>query len=908
MKKEYFNTKDFFGISLSSPEWLIKETSFGLDEQHTQESIFTLGNGFIGSRGVLEEYPERAMPGTFITGIYDKSGAQVEELVNLPNPIHFIFAVEGEKLDMHFMGFLKHVRYLDMHKGLLVRKTLFKDGKNRKFLYQSLRFFNMKNPHIGWMKVSLTLLNGKAEVTALDFLDDSATNYGGLVYGTRRHMRLMDADTKNEINYYAYRTITSKIWVAYADRLFVEKNSNQMLLHDRAHNFELQKGETITFTKVFTINTSLQHHVGELKEKSLRLLKETSSRGLQESLKEHVEEWKRRWEQANVTIKGDKLSDKALRLNIYHLIIAAYKGNFPMSIGARALSGQGYRGHIFWDSEIFMLPFYLYTDPPMAKNMLLYRYKRLSQAIANAKKRNYKGALFPWQSASIGDEVTLRYAKDTDGTIMKVETMDYEHHISADIAYAVFNYYRATDDFDFIIHHGAEIVFSTARFWASCVTFNEKMKKYEILDVIGPDEFHTRVKNDFYTNILASWNMEYARSLYYEIKEKYPDAFYRLEHNLRLHEREVDGWRDIAKDIYIPKPKEGIIEQFKGYFKKKQISIRSYSDFFMPEAPQHLSYKDFDKTQFIKQADVLFLFYLLPQRFDWEQKIKNYQYYIKRTLHQSSLSPSIHALLASEFGDCLRAYLFFLFSSQIDLKNLHNNSDGGMHMANAGGIWQAAIFGFAGISFEDNKLTINPRLPAHWKLMQFKIFRGKSLLRLALNNKEVEVTYYPNQAKNANIQIGIFEKNYSIEPFKTIKVKIGRKEAVMVSAKRLKDIIREENLIFVNENDPIKRVSHVLKEKNASSVPVVKANNQLCGIISKKDIVGVTEREDLAQLKAKDIMNKSVEYVNLSDHVEIALRLFTERSFQLLPVVKGKTLVGCITRKEILSVCSGENY
>ena len=910
MKRKEFNSRDFFGINLSSPEWLIKETSFGLDPQHIQESIFTLGNGFIGSRGILEENPESAMPGTFITGVYDKSGAQVEELVNLPNPIHFIIAADGEKLDMRFMQFLKHIRYIDMQKGFLVRRTLFKDGKGKKFLYQSLRLFSMSNPNLSYMKISLTLLNGKSELTALDILDDSVTNTGGLIYGSRRHVRLMDADTKENINYHAYRTNTSKIWVAYADYLTVEhRGKPQTVLEDRTYNFEMMAGETVTFTKILSICTSKQHHVGRLKEETRRVVQDAILKGFEQNIEAHINAWKSRWEQANITIRGDDLCDKALRFNIYHLLIAGYKGNFPMSIGARALTGQGYRGHIFWDSEIFMLPFYIYTDPVIAKSMLLYRYHRLDAARKNAMVKGFKGALFPWESAERGDEATPQYAKDIDGSVIKMDTMDFEQHICADVAFGIFNYYRDTDDIEFMIHQGAEIIFEIARFWASRVVFNDKRNKFEILDITGPDEFHPRVKNNAFTNVMASWNMEYAYDLYHELKEKQPELIKQVIHKVRFDNGELENWKKISSNIYVPlSSKKGIIEQFEDYFKKKEVVIKSYNDYFMPEAPKHISYSGFNRTKFIKQADTLLLFYLLPEKFSDDEKINNYNYYIKRTLHQSSLSHSMHALLAAEFSDYLRAYALFLFAAQVDLKNLHNNTDGGMHMASAGGIWQAAIFGFAGIGFADNKITINPRLPAHWKLMQFNIFWRKHLLKLAVGNKNVKVTFYPASSKDENIQIEIFKINYSLEPLKTMSVRLRRKEAIMVSMRRLKDIIKQENLIFINENDPLKEVSRLLRERSVSSVPVVTDNNQLCGIISKQDIVGVTEREDISQLKAKDIMNKAVEYVKACDHVEIALRLFTERSFQLLPVVRGKTLVGCITRKEILSACSGENY
>ncbi|MBN1871375.1 MAG: CBS domain-containing protein [Candidatus Omnitrophica bacterium] len=898
--------KTFFGLELSSPEWLIKETGFGLDPQHIQESLFTLGNGFIGSRGVLEEIPESAMPGTFIAGLYDKSGAQVEELVNLPNPINFIVAAEGEKLDMRFMEYIKHVRYLDMQKGMVFRRTVFQDGKKRRFLYKSLRFFSMNNPNLLEMKVSITLLNGKAELTALDIMDDSVANYGGLIYGFRRHFRLMDVDTKSDVlNYYAFRTHTSKIWVAYADFLMMERDGRQVALHDRFYDFELKAGETITFTKTMAITTSLQYRVSNLKEETLRILNNAVSAGFERNAKDHIETWKTIWEHANIKIDGDELCDRALRFNIYHLVIAGFKGNFPMNIGARALTGQGYRGHIFWDSEIFMLPFYIYTDPLIAKNILLYRYYRLNGARSNAKVRGYQGVLFPWESGSKGDDVTPRYAKDIDGSVIKIETIEYEQHITADIAYGVYNYYRATEDTDFMVNQGAEIVMESARFWASRVTFNLSRKKYEIHNVIGPDEFHINVKNNSYTNYMAAWNLEYAHDIYHDLKKNNPQELEDLMSKIRLSEKEVAAWKEIGDNMFIPiSKKTGIIEQFEGYFKKKETVVRNYDKQFMPEAPSHYSYSDFDKTQFIKQADTLLLFNLFPERFTAEEKRKNYRFYIKRTLHQSSLSHSSHCLIAAQLGDYLRAFALYLFAVHVDLKNLHNNTDGGMHMANVGGVWQATVFGFAGLSFYSDAIAVNPVLPRHWKEISFNLFWKKSLLKVSVNNKMVSIICYPMNSNQSGIKAIIFNKEFILEPFKIYEFK---RKARDIHMRRVRDIMRKDSFISANEDTPVRRISHFLVDHNISSVPIIDSSSQLQGIVSEQDILKVTD-SDLSKLKAKDIMNKSVEYVKEDDHIEIAIRIFTERPFRMLPVLRGKTVVGVLSRQEVLSACTGEYY
>jgi len=902
MKAEKRNIYEYFGIKLSPRKWLIEDRDFGLDYQHVQETLFSLGNGFIGSRGVFEELPERALPGTFISGVYDRSGAQVEELVNLPNPINFFLLSEGEKIDMFLMRPIKHVRFLDMNKGLLARNSVFKDGKKRKFIYRSLRFFSLDNPHIGAMKVSVTLLNGTSDMTSLDFLNE-AENTGGLMYGTRKHYRLKEFLSRENEHYRAYQTHTTRTWIAYADQFEVEIKGKKTVLEDRVFNFRINEGETVTFTKIFSVLSSLETSKKRLRKETLGNLEKAVKTGFNGLIEAHLEKWKEKWRQADIAVEGDSSSEKALRFNIYHLLIAHTKYNLLGSIGARALTGQGYRGHVFWDSEIFMLPFYLYNFPELARKMLIYRYERMDEARKIARHKGYNGVLFPWESGSSGNDVTPRYAKDVNGSYAEINTMDYEHHISADVAFGVYDYLRATGDYNFQLDYGAEIVFETARFWASRAV-SGKGGKYEINEVIGPDEFHIKVNNNAFTNLMAAWNMEYASYLFYELQKNSPDKLKEITGKIDINKEETDRWINISRNIFVPISKSGIIEEFEGYFNKKERKIKTYSRNFMPEAPKLKSYADYDQYKFVKQADTLLLMYLLPERFSRREILRNYTYYIARTLHQSSLSHSTHALLAAKLCDRPRAYAFFRFAANVDLKNLHKNSDGGMHMASAGGVWQAAIKGFAGIGFDRNAIRIEPRLPGNWKKMKFKLVWKNNVMGFTVTHNSVTARLI-NSDKDSEVFLESFDKKYILSKGKSDKVRIIVKEEHM---KKVGDVMEKEKIAAVRENTPIKNISRIMTEDETASVAVVGKENDYLGVVFERDVLKAFEEGGYGRLKAADLMRETAPVLKESDSIEEAVKKFEDIPQESLPVLKNKKLVGVLERRKVLAVCIGEYY
>jgi kojibiose phosphorylase len=401
-----------------------------------------------------------------------------------------------------------------------------------------------------------------------------------------------------------------------------------------------------------------------------------------------------------------------------------------VSIGAKTLSGFGYRGHVFWDTEIFMLPFFIYTRPEIARNLLSYRCHTLPGARRKAQKNGFPGAQYAWESAATGDEVTPVWVPDFNDpqALVRIWCGDIEIHVSADVAHAIRKYWLITGDDEFMLACGLEIILETARFWASRAEWIGEKGRYEFTDVIGPDEYHDHVDNNAYTNYLARWHLIKAADLVSWAAENYPGQLKELTMRIGLGDEEPDRWRQVAGKIHLPFSAESqLIEQFDGYFRRRDVNLAEYSQ--RTQSMQViLGIEGASQTQVIKQPDVLMLLYLLPKMFDEQTFRANYEYYSARTDHTygSSLGPAIQAIMACKVGRVEEAYEHFLRSAHADLYDVRGNAGDGIHGASAGGLWQAIVFGFAGLEFNKAGWALNPRFPEHWRRLAFKFYyRGE---------------------------------------------------------------------------------------------------------------------------------------------------------------------------------------
>jgi trehalose/maltose hydrolase-like predicted phosphorylase len=454
----------------------------------------------------------------------------------------------------------------------------------------------------------------------------------------------------------------------------------------------------------------------------------------------HTTAWAREWEQCDVIIEGDEKAQIALRFNLYHLLIAAPRRDERVSIGAKTLSGYGYRGHAFWDTEIFMLPFFSYTRPEIARNLLSYRWHNLPGARKKASQNGFRGAQYPWESAATGEEVTPTWVPHpTERTqLIRIWTGDIEIHVSADIAYAVYQYWQTSGDDEFLCQRGAEMILETARFWADRAEWKAERGRYEFTNVIGPDEYHDHVDNNAYTNYFARWHLLVACQLVDWLKAHFPKRFEELTEQLTLESGELKNWQSMIDQVFIPSdPETGLIEQFDGYFNRREVNLGKYEDRVI-SMQALFGIEEINLTKVLKQPDVLMLLYLHPEAFDDQTVRSNYAYYTPRTDHTygSSLGPTIQSIMACRVGKLEEAYEHFMRAACADLFDIRGNSKDGIHGASAGGLWQAVVFGFAGLQVNSAGWSLHPNLPPGWKRVMFKFCYHGKLQEVEVKNQD----------------------------------------------------------------------------------------------------------------------------------------------------------------------------
>jgi kojibiose phosphorylase len=740
---------------LTNVEWLIRERGFDPGKGAGFESVFSLGNGYIGSRGVLEEMPAGSSQGTYVAGIFDKSEAETVEIVNLPDPVGFLIYADGEPVALDQMEVTGHERVLDMRHGSLVRRTSYRSKKSGLYEYRSLRAFSAADEHIMLMRVYFVALGSDVDILVKSTIDASTLNIRKEMGTEVAHYSVVKADQTDGVGYLAVKLNDSGRMVAYATDLSVQTSDSGGDEDDEdadivnvdvdvlrtsefadgklteSVRFKARKGMVYTFEKIVSIYTSRDvppEDARNIRDVTVDALKRSRNTGFDGMLAAHAGVWEEMWSAADIVIDGDPDAMKALRFNLYHLMIAGSKSDDQVSIAPKALTSSWYNGHFFWDTELFVLPFFTFTYPGIARNLLMYRYYRLDEARKNARKQNLPGALFPWESAETGEEVTPKTWVNPEGTIIDVHTMEREHHINGDVAYAVYQYYRATADTGFLLNYGAEIILETARFWAGRVIYNDTTGKYEIKDVIGPNEYQECVDNNVYTNYLARWNLRCGILLYTEILRGYPDKRKTLCEKIGLKQSEIDAWRKIADNIEFTVLDDGMIEEFSGYFEKLDVTIEKWNERGMPVFPDAVPLERAHESQLVKQADVVLLLHLFNEDFPSDVRKINLDYYDRRTTHESSLSPSIYSILCTEVGDVDRAYRYFKYALYGDLSDNYGNLKHGIHAASLGGVWQAVVFGFAGVRMKSRGgrgageiLTVNPRLPENWKRLRFNL-------------------------------------------------------------------------------------------------------------------------------------------------------------------------------------------
>nr|WP_082676271.1 beta-phosphoglucomutase [Shouchella shacheensis] len=698
----------------------ITESAFDLEAINSLASNMALSNGYMGVRASHEEdYPEQTR-GMYVAGIYNRpAGSASAELVHLPDVLAFKIELDGELFHLMSGEVLSYCRHLDLSNGELIREIEWKSGKGWRYKFSFHRFVSKHDKHLLATKVEVTSLDKDAAIRIKTGIDAQKTNFGQQQL-IEQEVRVFD----EHIMQGTYQTIESEknILITTAckttfvsDPIFKSKN-RQLLLQQSG---SLKRGRSITIEKVTSVHSSLDENWRtSFSSQASHEISKNAELGYGELLRQSAEDWQRFWRKKGITVSSKNSFDQlAIRFALFHLENMMPAHNEKLSIGAKGLTGEGYKGHVFWDTEIFLSPWHLHNEPKNARKLLRYRYNLLQQAREKAKRNGYTGALFPWESAYTGEEETPEYAAMNirTGKRQKVASAQAEHHIAADIAYAAIAYFKATGDEAFMKKEGVALLEETARFWLSRAT--KENDQLVINDVIGPDEYTEHINNNAYTNYLVHSNVK--------------QALRYLKMYGHISKASINEMEAFLEQLYLPQVnQEGLIPQDDTFLSKPSINLEPYKD---RQGSQSIlldySRAEVNELQVLKQADVVMLMYLFPDLFNQEVIEKNLAYYEKATIHDSSLSKAIHAIVSARVGNTEQAYAFFQEACLIDLGKDPHSSDEGIHAASIGSLWLALVFGFANVSFKEETLEISPRLPQAWQELTFPFhFRNREML------------------------------------------------------------------------------------------------------------------------------------------------------------------------------------
>lgn len=772
--------------------WVLYEDKYDYRYQGKCESIMALGNGYLGLRSALEEIYVGQTRNFFVAGTFNRfHPAEVTELPNAADFTELQIYLNSELFSMDTGKVIEYARYLNLKEAELTREVLWKSTAKEAYRIVFKRFVSLADLHLIAFKLTVIPLCGDANVKIRTGIDGRMTNSGSQHFSEgdkrvydRKFMQLVQTTTESHIDFVincsckGYNEDNSGLTVTEALEYGVERRKIYGV-----YEFEAKKDIGITVEKLAVVFTSrdkeyIQNYMLEdLKEHSLKHLKKMISLGYDRLFENSRDKWSTYWDTVKIDIESSSSEDiLALRFAQYHLLIATPVHDERFSIGAKGLSGEGYKAHVFWDVEMFMLPYFQYNLPQIARQLLTYRYNTLEEARNKAKEYGYEGAMYPWETAFTGQEETPEWAalNVMTGRLTRVWAGIKEHHITADIAYMVWQYYLSTGDSEFMEKCGYEMIFECAWFWCSRLTWNEEKERYEIKDVIGPDEYTEHIDNNAYTNYMAHYVISIALELYNIMVKKSPLRFRLLDEKLNLSKR-YSIYMTAAEKLYLPREDNaGVIPQDDTFLSKKEIDISKYRcDDIKQSILLDYSRSQIVDMQVLKQADVVMLLYTLRKIFDDKTIKASWEYYEKRTIHDSSLSSALHSIAACYFHDTDRAYSFFKDTCRIDMGQNPVSSNAGIHEATMGGIWMAVVMGFGGLFNNEGQLEIDPMLPSEWTRLCYGLFWQGREIHLDITTETITIT----SSSKGETLLKVFGQKYLL----TDKLVIGKEEVSYVS-------------------------------------------------------------------------------------------------------------------------------
>ncbi len=770
----------------SSSSWSLMFDGYDPAQEGIREALCSLGNGYVTMRGagIGSVADGIHYPGFYFAGGYNRLFTEIagrvienEDIVNFPNWLMLKFRIDGEEwFDPGKAKILSYRQKLDLRGGILLRSIQFDDAMGRRTTLKERSLVSMSNMHLGALELTLTAENWSAKVTVQSGINGRIINAGAKLYQkfNNKHIETVSTSSVGEDGVFMLvRTNQSNIHLAELARTQVFLNG-KFLNVERHHieepgyigqelDVDLKQGETVIFEKVSAFYTSRDLAISECGFEAHKSIARTGR--FDTILREHLSAWSYLWRRFDIHIRTNHTLPvnalMLLRLNMFHLLQAVSPNSIGSDTGipARGWTGEAYQGHIFWD-ELFIFPFFNFRMPEITRSLLMYRYRRLNEARAAAREAGYKGAMFPWQSGSDGQEETQKFNLNPRSQRWVPDNSYLQRHVGSAIVHNVWQYYQVTHDVEFLYSYGAEMILDIASFWSSIALFNPDRERYEIHGVMGPDEFHDAypdsatpgLNNNAYTNIMAVWVL--CRAL--EVLDLLSDVRRaELTTRLALSAEDIVRWDDISRRIYIPFQDNGIISQFEGYENLHEIDLDNYQtrygniqrlDLILEQENDSAN-----RYKLSKQPDVLMLFYLfsaeeigelfkrLGYPFEYETIPRNIAYYVDRSSQGSTLSRVVSAWVLAR-SDRPRAIHFFVEALQSDVRDIqHGTTAEGVHLGAMAGTIDLVQRVLTGIEARGNVLRLHPELPIPIERLDMRIrYRGHSLyLRLTHNSLTV---------------------------------------------------------------------------------------------------------------------------------------------------------------------------
>ncbi len=731
--------------------WKIIEEGFKPELNRISESIFSIGNGKMGQRANFEErYSGDTLNGTYVAGIYYPDKTRVgwwkngypeyfAKIINSTNWIGINLNINGEELDLATAKLLSFRRELDMQHGLLSRYFVAELPNGNQVEVCSHRFVSITAPEIGAIRYTVKALNFSGKIQVTPYLDGDVFNEDSnydekfwtekaqAVDGAEGYLTLETLKTK-------FRVCTG-MWFQLVKNGEKEEgkitNSNREKYVEASQCVSVNKNDELVIEKLSATLSSLDYADNILGEKAQGVIKLASETGFDALFESHKKRWLEKWETSDIKIKGDTAAQQGIRFNIFQLNQTYTGEDERLNIGPKGFTGEKYGGVTYWDTEAYCLPFFLSTAPQeVSKNLLVYRHKHLRKAIENAEKLGFKNnaALYPMVTIN-GEECHNEW-----------EITFEEIHRNGAIAYAIYDYINYTGDKEYLAPYGFEVLLGISRFWSQRVNWSEHRKKYVMLGVTGPNEYENNVNNNFHTNYLAVWTLKYTLKVIDYLKTEFPYLFEEMVQKWKFNELQETGrWTDIIEKMYFPyEEKRKVFLQQDGFLDKDLTPVSELSEKDRP-INQKWSWDRILRAPYIKQADTLQSIYLFQEDFTTEAIKRHFDFYEPLTVHESSLSPCVHAILAAKIGYREKAYEMYLRTSRLDLDDYNNDTEDGLHITSMGGTWMSFVMAFGGMRVVNGKLTFNPFLPDTWKSYSFKINFGEAHLEVIMKQNTFSV-------------------------------------------------------------------------------------------------------------------------------------------------------------------------